>query len=384
VVVAEQAVKKVIIGICALGLMWPLAGCRSDESGNPAAFSTAVPAPPPAPAAGRDRVLATINGDSITLGQLEPALMQAYGLGILLDFVQRDLAQQQAAALGLVVTPQDIANERALTLLMLKREAHGLRELDTPSTQPANDDLTPAEASQLLEQMLNQAHLTRTEFDLIIEINAYLRKIVAPEVQKSITDEAVRQHFNGLYGERMLIHFIVVKNMNDVDLVRRDLAAGKSFEDVARARSLDQRTAASGGEWPPFTLQDNSVPDLIKQTAFYLKKGDVSDPLQYKGMIYIIKLVDRIPPAHAKYEDYRDAVRQDLYEQMVQAAMAIKRKQLWDMAQSMEVKDPELNRQWQAALARRNGSIQDMQDIRREMDQQHEEPATQPTTAPGE
>jgi hypothetical protein len=170
--------------------------------------------------------------------------------------------------------------------------------------------------------------------------------------------------------------------MNDVADVRRDLAAGKSFEDVARARSQDQRTAPSGGELPPFTLQDNSIPDVFRQTAFFLKKGQVSDPLQLNGFIYIIKLVDRVAPAHAKYEDYKDAVRQDLYEKTVQAAMAVMRQKLWKMAQdNMEIKDPELRRQWEALLARRNGNVRDMQEIRRQMDREHAAAATQPAPA---
>ena len=267
--------KNVIVDIFVLALvLLPvllLGGCKTSE---PA--STLAPYSPPAQqqqaAAPRDQVLATINGQSIMLSQLEPILIEAYGLNILLDFVQRDLAQQRAAELGITVTPQDISDERALTLLMLKRECHGLREAG-PTTQPDSDDLTPAEAAQLLDQMLTQAHMTGTEFDLIIEINAYLRKIVEPKVQEQMTDDAVRRQFNALYGEKVLVHYIVVKTMNDVADVRRDLASGKSFEDVARARSQDTRTAASGGELPPFTLQDNSIPDVFRQTAFFLKKA---------------------------------------------------------------------------------------------------------------
>ena len=63
--------------------------------------------------------------------------------------------------------------------------------------------------------------------------------------------------------------------------------------------------------------------------------------------------------------------------------MAVMRQQLWKTAQDdTEIRDPELRRQWEGLLARRNGSVRDMQDIRREMDRQHTEPTTQPTTLP--
>lgn len=161
--------------------------------------------------------------------------------------------------------------------------------------------------------------------------------------------------------------------------MRRDLAGGKSFEEVARLRSLDRTTAYTGGELPPFTLQDNRLPTDFKQVAFSLKKGEISDPVQIGSFIYIVKLIDRIPPAHARFEDYRDSVKQELRESTVRAAMKVMREQLGRTAiQTLTIRDPVLARQWLDKINQQNGQALDTKQLRQELDRQHA-PATIPS-----
>ena len=77
--------------------------------------------------------------------------------------------------------------------------------------------------------------------------------------------------------------------------------------------------------------------------AFNLKIGEVSDPVQIGQFIYIAKLIDRIPPAQARFEDYRESVKKDLYDNTVQAAMKAMRDRLGSMAlASLRIRDPVL------------------------------------------
>jgi parvulin-like peptidyl-prolyl isomerase len=328
-----------------------------------------------------NEVLATIRGEPITLQDVQPVLIDGYGLNVVLLIVQRNLAREEAAKQEIVVTPDDVTKEKAITLSQLKRslEASGL---NTPTTEPTDEDLTPEQTEQMLDTVLQQQHMSRAEFDILMEINAYLRKIAEPTVTAEITDDSVRQHFNVLYGEKVLVRYIECGNMTEAADVRRDLAAGKSFEDVARARSRDRNTAPYGGELPPFTLQDNRFPPEFRQLVFLLQKGQISDPLQIGQYIYIAKLVDRIPPAHAKFEDYKDSVRKDLHDQAVQAAMVALRQRLAAMAlNEMEIDDPLLRKQWEDRVARKDGQIKDLNEIRKRLDQEHA-PATIPSTEP--
>jgi foldase protein PrsA len=383
-------VKRAWIPILLIVLI-PLSACKSrstesaDETGE-------VPSPPvPIKIEPMDNpVVATIRGEPITVKDLEPVLIDGYGLNVLLEIVQLDLAREECAKLHIVVTPQDIDREKEITLRDLKRSVQATEPYTTTTQPSVDDDISPQEAQQLLDQILAQQHITQPEFDIWMEINANLRKIAEPQVSSQITDDAVRQQFNVMYGEKVVVHYIVCWNMNEAADVRRDLAAGKSFEEVARARSHDRESAPSGGELPPFTLQDGRFPPEFKQLAFTMKKGDISDPLEIGQFIYIMKLVDRIPPQHAKFEDYKDAVKKDLYEQAVEAEMTAMRQQLAKMAlDSMTIQDPTLAKQWETRVASKNGQLHDMQAIRQRMDQEHAAAtqasgpsATQPAASP--
>jgi foldase protein PrsA len=362
-------------------VMLAMQGCHSGSSPGAGETGGSVVSAPPrsAAAASEDDVIATVRGDKITRRDLDPVLIEGYGLNVLLALVQLDLVEQEAAKQGVVVTPADVANERVITMANLRRATEEMDSSGEPTTQPA-DNLSSDQENQLLDQLLAQQHVTRAEFNIILQVNAYLRKIAEPKVSAKLTDEAVRQQFNVMYGEKLVVHYIVSKNMTEVAQIRRDLSSGKSFEDVARASSLDRRTAYNGGELPPFTLQDNRFPSEFKQVAFGLKKGEVSDPVQIGGFIYIVKLIDRIPPAHARFEDYRDSVRKDLYENTVQAAMKAMRDQLGRMAlDSLRIRDPVLAQQWADKLDQKNGEIHDSNQLRQELDQEHA-PATIPST----
>jgi foldase protein PrsA len=347
-----------------------------------ACHSEAPPAVEPAQpvtSAFDDEVVATVRGDRITRKDLEPVLEEGYGLNVLLTLVQRDLVEQEAAKQGVVVTPADVINERTITMKNLVRQTEALDSSGQPTTEPT-DNLSTDQQNQLLDQLLQQQHVSRAEFNVILEVNAYLRKLAEPKIIAKLTDDAVRQQFNVMYGEKVLVHYIVCNNMAEASEVHHDLAAGKSFDDVARARSLDRRTAYTGGELPAFTLQDNRFPPEFKQVAFELKKGEVSDPVQVEKFIYIIKLIDRIPPAHARFEDYRDSVKKELYESTVQAAMKVMRDNLGRMAlDSLTIRDPILEKQWADKMNQKNGQVKDSEELRKELDSQHA-PATIPST----
>jgi len=381
-----------------------LQGCHSQPApiSPEAAATSALPPPitspvtPAAPAAasptGEDEVIATVRGDAITRKDLEPVLIEAYGLNVLLTLVQLDLVEQEAANQHLVVTPADVASERTITMQNLQRATQQMDASGQPTTQP--ETLSTQQQEQLLDQLLQQQHVSKAEFNVILEVNAYLRKIAGPKVNANLTDDAIRKQFNAMYGEKVVVHYIVCNNMSEVAEVRRALATGQSFEDVARLRSRDRQSAATGGELPPFTLADNRFPEEFKQLAFNLKVGEVSDPVQIHQFIYIIKLVDRIPPALARFEDYRDSVKKELYDNTVEAAMKAMRDRLGTMAlESLRIRDPVLAEQWAQRIGSKNDQNQTDEQIRQELDKEHAQqlparqaaaqpPATMPATAP--
>src|ERR1700722_483002 len=116
--------------------------------------------------------------------QLQAPLLEAHGLNILLEIMKLDLAQQQAVRAGVTISDQDIQDETNITLIAFKKvsnqESLATGNAFEPSTQPSDDTLTPDERDRQLNLLLNGEKITQTEFNLAMNRNAIIRKLVTP------------------------------------------------------------------------------------------------------------------------------------------------------------------------------------------------------------
>ena len=98
--------------------------CRSEESSAPTPPVTSEnKSAPSTPQSTGNPVLANINGEDVTLAEIEPVLLDGYGLKVLLEYIELHLIRQQAAKNHIVITPADIAHERELSMEMVRHAA---------------------------------------------------------------------------------------------------------------------------------------------------------------------------------------------------------------------------------------------------------------------
>lgn len=315
-----------------------------------------------------DPIIATAGKTVIRESEFLVPLKQAYGLNVLMYVVQRDLAMDVAREMGLTVTESDIAQERDWTL----RQSFPKAE-------------TPEEREKLLDQLLNQPKprenmITRTEFDIMMQTNAAMRKIAQTSFKDAISEEQLKQQFDRQYGASVKVRFIMLANIQEVQKVQRMLASGEDFAEVARRESRDPQTRALGGELPPFTVNDTRLPETFREVAFSLKEGEVSDVVQAGGSYHLIKLEQRIPPKAVKYEDVKDSLRESIRDQMVIEAFKEIRNRLAQQAlATLKIDDPVLQRAFEQKLAERDQLIREKDKIRAELLKQRQMSAT---TAP--
>jgi hypothetical protein len=321
----------------------------------------ATPAPAPVPSvsptasSGNDQVLARLAGEPITMGQIMPILVEGYGLNVLLNYVQLAYTKQEAERQHAVVTPADLKAENDSTIAKMFPDAD------------------KADYTRLLDQLLEQKHVSRAEFQLVIEANAYLRQMAMPLVKDKISDEMLEQAFRQIYGETVQVRHIEVARMDDVGEVQRRLAAGEPFEKVASEMSKNGHTAPLGGELPPFS-RTADYPQAFKDAAFNLQEGQVSNPVNVEGSYQIIKLEKRIPPKAVKFEDVKESLREDLLDRLLTSAMQQLRVQIADNARnSLRVIDPVLKDQYEAKLTQRDQQIQNTNQMKQEWERRRDE-----------
>ncbi len=311
-----------------------------------------------------DEAVAIVNGKPIAREQLVKPLVEAYGLNLLLQIIQLELSRQDAAKAGVTVTSVDIRSERSTML------------------KGFFPDAEPGDYDQLLVQLLKQQGITRPQWEILLETNAGLRKMAIPLCAGKITDENIRQAFDVQYGGMARIRDIQISNIAEAQEVKRRLAAGEKFEDVARTMSRDPRIAALGGEWPPFSAKSTTVSDVIKQQAFGLKVGEVSDALNTEGVFHVIKVEERLAPKLAKFDEpTRESLRAALMDGLIQNTMKVLRNQLAAEAMQpniMQIKDPELKKQFDQKVDEHKQVAQEEETARRQQTIKRLFPSTAP------
>ena len=349
--------------VCTLATLFcalAAAGC-ADNPGTPKNdTSKALTVQPPV-----DPAVATVNGKAISYDQLSRPLIDTYGLNLLLQIVQLELARQNVEKAGVKIVPADLERERQIIL------------------KGAFPDADPKDYDSLLVQLLTRQNITQAQWSILLNTNACLRKLAEPMCSGKITEETIQQAFDLQYGAQVKIRDIQVANIQDAQDVKRRLAAGEKFEDVARALSQDPRTAAVGGDRPAFSANNSTISPLIKEQAFSLKPGEVSDALNTGNAFHIIKVEKRIAPFAAKLDAHtHQYLQQTLTENLVQEYVKALRNQLGQQAtraEILQITDPELKRQFDQKVAEHNAQMKEEDDSRRAQLMQRAAAATQPT-----
>jgi parvulin-like peptidyl-prolyl isomerase len=336
-------------------------------------------------------VIARAGNAQVTLEQLEKPLIDGYGLNILLNLIQLELVKQQCTQAKITVTPADIAKEHDLTVENMFKGPSSEKQMDRLNTFLSKNMNAEAEKlrdemkhdnEQALEQFLANQHLSRVEFDIIVERDACLRKIAEPLLVGKISEQNLQDAFNTLYGATVKCRHIQCANMQEIQEAKRRLANGEPFAKVATEMSRNPSTGPLGGELPPFSLQWTGFPQTFKDAAFALKEGEVSDIVHAEGSYHLILLEKKIPPKAVKFEDVKESLREDLQKRAVEAAVKEFRQQLSSQAmQALVIEDPVLKKQWDERLEKRKGELKNREEIMKQKERERNRAVTQPTTS---
>jgi parvulin-like peptidyl-prolyl isomerase len=324
-----------------------------------------------------DRVVARVDGVVVRQSSLDSVLLEAYGLDVLMKVVQLEMARAEASNLGAVVTDADVAAEREATMRQVFPELD-----DQAADATLSVEERAARQRDLLDQLLKQQRVSEAEFELVMRTNANLRAIIRPQVKAKITEKDLQDAFNAFYGERARVRHIALANLQEVTDAKARLAAGESFEAVARAMSRVAATSQFGGALTPFSRSAPGMSAAFVDAAFSLQPGQVSDPVQSEGFFHLIKLEEKIAPRVVKFEDVKDAVRVDLESRAEQAAMAVLRQELGRRAlRNLRIEQPAMKKQFDARVQDANGRPADRDAVRRAIESDaNQTPA--PTTKP--
>jgi peptidyl-prolyl cis-trans isomerase C len=214
----------------------------------------------------------------------------------------------------------------------------------------------------LLAQLANKEGISDTN-DYKRRLAAYQAKALrdsylAQVISKEVTEEEIKKVYEDeskklTETERVRARHILVASEKEAQAVVDKLTKGEKFEALAKQFSLDG-SKDYGGDLGYFSAPE-MVPAFSK-AAFELQAGQVSKPVKTDFGWHIIKLEDRKKGTAQPYDQVKNAIRNVLVRQKVQAKLA----SLKDVAK-VEIVDPDLKKVADEAAEQRK-ILQDQQN----------------------
>lgn len=253
-------------------------------------------------------VVATVNGDRVTMKELGDECLLRHGEDVLEAEISRMLLEQELKKNNVTVTEAD-----------LNEEVCHAAELSGVVDANGKADLAKWFKTVTQEQGLDKDQYLQDA----VWPSAALKKLSASTVQ--VTEKDIRKGFEANYGERVRCRAIVLPTMRRAqevwDKARRNPSI-EYFGDLAEEYSIEPTSKALRGEVPP--IQRFGGQTQLEETAFKLQEGQLSGIVQVGDKFLILRCEGRTQPMNIKEDEVRDILSRDIYEKKLRLAMSEK------------------------------------------------------------
>jgi parvulin-like peptidyl-prolyl isomerase len=260
------------------------------QSPNQTAAASAKPGVAKGPLDNLPKVVAVVNGQTISRDQLANECLKRYGTVVLDNLLNKQLILQACAAKGITITQADVNDEIARV-----SDKFGLTTKLFLEALQEERDITPEQyASEIVWPMLA------------------LRALAADKIQ--VTAEEIDRVIQSEYGPKVQVRMIAVSEAARAqqlyDLAMQD---PDQFRRLAKEHSEDAVSASVEGLLPP--IRRFSGDDQLEQFAFQLKPNQISPPFSVGEMHIVLQCVRHLP-ASAPNAQFLPAIQQRIHDQL--------------------------------------------------------------------
>ncbi len=262
-------------------------------------------------------VAATLNGQPVSLRELQEECINRHGIEVLDGEINRKILQQELTRRQLTVTEADLEAE-------IVRAADSLGFL----TKDGKPDM--------------EAWLKQVTEEQGVSVELYVRDAVWPTValkklvddKVEVSEEDIKKGFVANYGERAQVLAIVLDSQRRAqevwEMARRN-PTEKFFGELARQYSIEPVSKNNDGQVPPIRRYGGQ--ETIEEQAFALKPGEISGIIQAGNQSIILYSLGLTKPVIDNIEDVRGELVKELHEKKLRLAMADEFERLRDNAQ---------------------------------------------------
>lgn len=211
--------------------------------------------------------------------------------------------------------------ERQLSNLLQGSEGASFAQLDEGAKFSVVREIAAQKA--ILEEAY-KAGFHKKE-DLQQKINSFKEDLIKNEflsqlAKDQVTDETIKKRYDAdvetLKGKSQFkIKHILVKNEAEAAEIQK-LLKTNPFEQVAKHKSIDDKTALTGGDLG-YVIEGNMIPEL-EAAITPLKVGEVSQPVKTTFGWHLIKLEEKSAAQPAPYDQVKAPLARALYQEAIQ------------------------------------------------------------------
>lgn len=251
-------------------------------------------------------VVATVNGDPVTMKELGRECLARHGEEVLEIEVSQLLMRQELKAAGLTLSSADIEKEM--------RHAAVLAGIVGPDGQA---DLPRWKQVATAEQQVGYEQYVRDS----VWPSAALKKLTSGRVQ--ITEEDLEKGFEANFGEKVRVRAIVMGSLRRAQEVWEKARQNRSldyFGDLAEEYSIEPSSRSLRGEVPP--IRKFGGQPQLEEAAFALADGELSGIVQVGDKFLILRSEGRAESIGVTIAEVRKELQRDIFEKKLRLAMS--------------------------------------------------------------
>ena len=252
-------------------------------------------------------VVATVNGQQLTTGQLAEECLARHGADVLEGEINRVLLTQHLKKAGKAVGDQDMNEEVANAAIL-----YGFVKADGSADIDAWLKKVLAEDNATLDLYLQDA----------VWPSVALKKIVADTV--AVTEIDLRKGYEANYGDQVEVLVCVLGSQRRAQEVWEMAQANgteKFFGDLAYQYSIEPTSKYNFGKVPP--IRRHGGQPSVEKEAFKLEAGELSGIVPLGDKYVVMRCIgQKKSDAAPEFDAVKDELYRDLFEKKLRMAMS--------------------------------------------------------------
>lgn len=243
---------------------------------------------------GKSEVVASVNGEKISKDELYDSMLKQSGQQTLESLISKKVVELEAKKQKIAVSETDIQNE-----LNKYYEKYG--------------------GEEAFNQALAQNGLTLNDVKKDLELTVKVNKLLKSRI--SISEKEMKTYFEdnkATFAQEMQVKasHILVETEEKANEIENKLGKGEDFAKLAKENSIDPGSKDNGGDLGFFSR--GQMVKEFEETAFALKVGEISAPVNTQYGFHIIKVTELKDAKEADYEKNKDKISDILFDQKLQ------------------------------------------------------------------